>query len=300
MPDGAVPTFYLYGEPHRTVAAGFIHVEHLDDRSRPSEWTIRPHAHAELVQVFLIARGGGAMRIEDRSLRFAAPALLTVPATMVHGFAWTEEAAGSVLTVAGQYLGELVERDATLKPLFAQAHVLPLDPSAAAAAAAGMAALMRELGWSAPGHRAAVEGALLSLLVLALRLVGPDAVTGAPVPGQRAALVGRYRARVNDRFRLRERVAAHAAALGVSESRLRAACAQVAATSPAAMLDARTILEARRALLYSNLSVAEIGYAMGFADPAYFTRFFTRLVGVSPRSFRQQRLQDSTSDTLSP
>ena len=49
------------------------------------------------------------------------------------------------------------------------------------------------------------------------------------------------------------------------------------------------MLEARRALLYSNLSVAEIGYAVGFADPAYFTRFFTRHEGQSPLRYRQRR-----------
>ena len=46
------------------------------------------------------------------------------------------------------------------------------------------------------------------------------------------------------------------------------------------------MLEARRALLYSNLSVAEIGYALGFADPGHFSRFFTRHAGQSPRAFR--------------
>lgn len=287
MMRSAVPTFYLYGEPHRTAAEGFIHVENLDDRSRPSEWTIRPHAHADLVQLFLIARGGGAMRIEDRTLHFTAPALLTVPATAVHGFAWTTESAGSVLTVASGYLAELAARDAGLAPLFAQARVVRLAEDAAQAAAAGMAALTRELGWSVPGHRAAVEAALLGLLVLTLRTLGPDAAASGPAPGQRAALVARYRARVDERFRRRESVGAHAAALGVSQSRLRAACAQVAAASPAAILDARALLEARRALLYSDLSIAQVGYAIGFPDPAYFSRFFARLAGISPRGFRR-------------
>ncbi len=57
-----VPSFYLYGEPQRSVAEGFVHVESLDDRSRPSEWTIRPHVHRDLHHIILIARGGGAMQ----------------------------------------------------------------------------------------------------------------------------------------------------------------------------------------------------------------------------------------------
>jgi AraC family transcriptional activator of pobA len=49
----------------------------------------------------------------------------------------------------------------------------------------------------------------------------------------------------------------------------------------------RKMLEARRALLYSNMTVAEIAYHLGFDEPAYFTRVFTRHAGVSPRSFRE-------------
>jgi AraC family transcriptional activator of pobA len=32
--------------------------------------------------------------------------------------------------------------------------------------------------------------------------------------------------------------------------------------------------------------VSEIAYALGFDDPAYFTRFFSQRTGISPRAFR--------------
>ncbi|WP_076070012.1 helix-turn-helix domain-containing protein [Sphingomonas montana] len=289
MRETIVPSFYLYGEPHRAVADGFVHVEQLDDRSRPSAWTIQPHAHAELAQLFVIDRGGGTFRVEDVGLPFAAPAVLIVPAAVVHGFTWNTESAGSVLTLARSYLATLEQRYPGIDRLFARSRVLRRGTDGGATIAAAIAALMRELGWAAPGHRAAVDAALLAIIVAALRSLDADDACDVPAPGQQAALVARFRARVDERFRLREPVADHAAALGVGESRLRAACARMAATSPAAMLDARAMLEARRALLYSNLSVAEIGYAIGFADPAYFTRFFTRHAGQSPRLFRRAR-----------
>jgi AraC family transcriptional activator of pobA len=37
------------------------------------------------------------------------------------------------------------------------------------------------------------------------------------------------------------------------------------------------------------MSVAEIAYAVGFEDPAYFSRFFTRHVGQPPRTYRAAR-----------
>ncbi|MBJ7445889.1 MAG: AraC family transcriptional regulator, partial [Sphingobium sp.] len=59
--------------------------------------------------------------------------------------------------------------------------------------------------------------------------------------------------------------------------------------SPAQMLDDRALLEARRLLLYSQMSVADIAYAIGFEDPAYFSRFFARHIGQPPRVWRAAR-----------
>lgn len=278
-----IPTFYLYGEPRRAVDERFAHVEALVDRTRPSEWTIRAHAHLELHHIFHVQSGGGAMQADAATLHFAAPCLLLVPAGTVHGFHWELESSGSVVTLAGSYLADFVRRDADLARIFARASVVACG--AAPHVARRIAALKQELGWAAPGYRAAADAGLLDLLVTVLRLSGPDADRGA-APGPQATLVARLRERIEERFRLREPMEAHAAALGVSARRLRAACAAVAHQSPGDMLNQRAVLEAKRSLLYGNLSVAEVGYALGFADPAYFSRFFSRHAGVSPAAFR--------------
>lgn len=288
----AVPTFYLYGEAHRAVDERFVHVEALDDRSRPSEWTIRPHAHAELNHVFHIAGGGGIMRADAQSFDFVAPCLLIIAAGTVHGFHWHTESSGSVVTVATAHLQDLARHDEDLRRLFHAAAVVPLDAAQHAAIAAATGRLMQELGWAALGHRAAADAGLLDLMVTALRarhVRAPDDAGGALLRGYQAELVARLRQRIQERFRLREPVEAHARALGVTPGRLRAACARIARQAPSDMLDQRALLEAKRALLYSNASVAEIGYALGFPDPAYFSRFFTRHVGQPPTAFRCAR-----------
>lgn len=280
-----VPAFYLYGEPQRSVAEGFVHVERLDDRSRPSEWTIRPHLHRDLHHVILIAKGGGSMTAEADTARFEAPALLLIPAGIVHGFRWHQDSQGWVCTVADAYLAELARRDPALDVLFRQSRALALEACDADAIIALLAAVQRELNWAAPGQRAAVEAALLAILVRSLRQMEPGGAAGSGTRRE-ADVVARLRARIEARFRRREAVTVHARALGVSVTTLRLACSRVAGASPAAMLDARALLEARRLLLYSNLSVAEVADAVGFEDPAYFSRFFARHMGVSPRGFR--------------
>ncbi|MBK5255192.1 MAG: helix-turn-helix domain-containing protein [Vicinamibacteria bacterium] len=48
----------------------------------------------------------------------------------------------------------------------------------------------------------------------------------------------------------------------------------------------RVVLEAKRQLLHTDRSAAEVAYALGFKDPTYFARFFRRGTGMSPSKFR--------------
>jgi AraC family transcriptional activator of pobA len=48
----------------------------------------------------------------------------------------------------------------------------------------------------------------------------------------------------------------------------------------------RILLEAKRLLLHSEMSFKEIGFALHFEDPSYFTRFFKRSSGQTPSEFR--------------
>jgi len=49
----------------------------------------------------------------------------------------------------------------------------------------------------------------------------------------------------------------------------------------------RTILEAKRLLTSTSLSVKEIGYQLGFNDNTYFSKVFKKYTGKSPGDFKQ-------------
>jgi AraC-like DNA-binding protein len=51
----------------------------------------------------------------------------------------------------------------------------------------------------------------------------------------------------------------------------------------------RIVLEAKRKLYHSSASIKELGYELGFEDPAYFTRFFKKNVGTAPRHFKTKQ-----------
>lgn len=281
-----VPTFHLYGEPHRPVPDDFLHVESLDDRSRSADWTIDPHTHRELNHLILIAQGGGVMRADGAVTRFGAPCLLLVPSRVVHGFHWLDDSGGSVITVANPLWDEVVRRDPEFAALFAGPSIVPLSRDAARSIGAQARVLMRELGWAAPGCKTAAAGALAAIAVHALRGLVDHSSEHEPNRGRQADLVARFRELVEERFRERQPVGFYARHLGVSPTTLRVACARIAGKSPAEIVNRRTLLEAKRALCYTNQTIAEIAYGLGFIDPAYFSRAFTKYAGCSPRQFR--------------
>lgn len=45
--------------------------------------------------------------------------------------------------------------------------------------------------------------------------------------------------------------------------------------------------EAKRLLTYESMSVKEIAYKLGFNDPFYFSNYFKKQIGLSPKSYRE-------------
>lgn len=282
-----IPRFFLFGEPPQSVGERYLHLEPLSDRSRPNNWNIRTHSHAGLSHIFHITSGAGQMRVEDRRHDFRAPAALLVPAGVAHGFQFQPESEGRVLTLSDHYLKELTLRERSFGPLFDTPIALALAPGALDAF---FGALSRELVWIATAQETAVEAHLLCILVVCARAREEAIMAHAAQPGAQALLVARFREMVEQQYRRGLPLASYAALLGVSERQLRSACLKIAGEPPTHLIQMRLLLEAKRALLYSNMTVAEAAYYLGFRDPAYFSRFFTRETGRSPRAFRRDKI----------
>jgi AraC family transcriptional activator of pobA len=282
----AVPVFFLYGEPRREVGARFLHLEALADRSKPSDWNIRPHAHADLNHVFFITHGSGEMTADGTVTPFAAPCLLLLPPGVVHGFTYEPETTGWVLTIADGYLRDLISREPDFSTLFT--HVRALAAGEPAGLEAQLKRLGQELVWNAPGYGAAIEGHLLGILVQVLRLSRHAAEEVRPVAGRAAEIVARLRERIETLYRTGASLQDYAQALRVTPAQLRRAALQITRQPPMLLVQERLFLEAQRILLYTNMTVAEAAHYLGFSDAAYFTRFFTKHAGRSPRDFRRR------------
>ena len=99
-------------------------------------------------------------------------------------------------------------------------------------------------------------------------------------------LVDRFRAAIEKSFERLHHVGQYATAIGVSVRHLNYQCTKSSGRSAGRMIRDRLALEGRRLLAYTDLPVRGIADRLGFADAAYFARFFRREVGVTPSAYR--------------
>ncbi|SNT30276.1 helix-turn-helix domain-containing protein [Tropicimonas sediminicola] len=128
-------------------------------------------------------------------------------------------------------------------------------------------------------------GHYLSLLLVQLwRLARADLAAHGRAP---QGLAERFVLLAGQRLREHMAVGDYAQALGVSRDRLGTAVRRATGHSPQSYLHLLLIREASELLTNTGMPVGQIAFRLGFSDPAYFTRFFTRHRGESPARFRR-------------
>lgn len=285
-----IPHYYLYGDQGADVELDLLQIEPIRDRSGPNDWRIRPHAHPDHMQVLLVREGGGTIRMEERQLPIPAPAVMVIPVGVVHQIDFLPGTDGFVVTAALGCLRRAAAEDLRLAQVAAQPAVYGLAGSGLnlPAVADTFDWLHREFIWSAPGRRSAIIAQFTRVLVIVLRLSITQETQAQAVPDRDLDLLTRYRTLLETHFRSQRGLGFYAGALAVTPARLNAACKARAGKTASTLLHDRLLTEAKRYLVYTESSVAQVAHLTGFDDPAYFSRFFTQRAGVSPGAFRRQ------------
>ena len=137
---------------------------------------------------------------------------------------------------------------------------------------------------SEPGADVAAGHHLSLLLVQLWRLARADLVAHGRAP---QGLAERFVLLAGQRVREHLKVSDYARALGVSRDRLGSAVRRATGYAPQGYLHLLLVREASELLASTGMPVGQVAFRLGFSDPAYFTRFFTRYRGESPLQFRR-------------
>ena len=100
-------------------------------------------------------------------------------------------------------------------------------------------------------------------------------------------IVWEFRDLLENNIRINRSPSFYAGRLNITVAYLNEAVNAVLGTSVSRHIQDEIILQAKRQLVYTTDSVKEIAHSLGFNDHSYFTRLFTKVVGISPSLFRR-------------
>ena len=105
---------------------------------------------------------------------------------------------------------------------------------------------------------------------------------------QNYCLLKSFQALIGEHYSNQHDVAAYAGQLNITPGHLTEVIKQQSGKTAITHIHERLIVEAKRRLLHTDLSVKQIADELGFEDAAYFNRFFKRLTDATPINYRLQ------------
>ena len=283
-----IPTYALYGETDAVILDQWLHCESIAARSALFDWEIGLHRHETFLQILYLTAGEGVCLLEASELELKPFALLTMPPRTVHGFRFSRDVEGHVITLRAEELDRLLARADGLKAVLQTPRVFSgADEAMARGLIQPLETIINEYPRAEAGRMAMIEASLTLVLTQMARACQEEGenYAGGDASGARHAL--RFREALDEHFRTQRGLAFYADRLGVSETHLNRIARTHFGASALGFINRRVVLEAARDLTFTAMSVKEIAFSLGFDDPAYFTRFFTKNAGRSPMAFRK-------------
>lgn len=268
-----------------------IHCESIIQRSALHNWTIRPHQHQELLHLFYLSGGSGRVQLDMVAHQLSTPCVMIIPAQTMHGFSFRTDIDGHVVTLHRRSLDEGLGATAEVIEALSRPRIIP---------AAGFTGeqqigelfdrLVSEFSGTSPVRPVALRAYFSLILVRIVRALAAETGLRPRTTLRQDRRAAEFTALVEAHFREGATLEFYASRLGITPTQLNNISRAALGRTAKRVVHDRIYLEARRNLVYTMLTVNEIAGMLGFSDPAYFARFFTRHAGLAPSEFRRLSL----------
>ena len=284
-----IPVYELYGEEQQWLTPDLLHCEAIATRSRLHNWEILPHSHHGLLQLLWLEQGEATLQLDDWKGQLVAGGVLIVPQHCIHGFQFSTDAKGIVITLAYPLLENLGTDLSTALQSESAARVFLLEENEEQALIEAMLRkLMKEYQRQQGYRRELIESSLTVVLACLMQQAQSMQPRLVEHPKRARRYLSEFTNLIEQDYMHHHQLTFYATKIGISTAHLNAVCREFVQRSALDLIHARIMLEAKRNLVYTSLTIKTVAEMLGFADPAYFTRFFKRQAGLSPKEFRQQ------------
>lgn len=180
----------------------------------------------------------------------------------------------------------LIIKDADIFSSFGQVPRIILSPRINARVA-GIAEMIDELIGSRLLHREIAIASLLRTLLIYcdsecnVRIADDNSTTKVQV-------VTRYKDLVAKHYTETHQVSDYASMLNITPKYLNQVTREILGVTAKSIIHEQLTIQARRELKFSDDSIKQIAFKLGFSEPSHFSKYFKRQVGCSPSVYRRQ------------
>lgn len=283
-----IPSFGMSAIGQESLRREGVVITHLRDHAADPK-RLQPHYHDFFQLMLLRGRGGVMHDFRDYAVRGAM--LLFLSPGQVHALRPRKGFHAAILSFTQAFFDHNAPPPSALFDLpfydpTGDASHLDLPARQLGPIAEIFGAMEREFAEAQSGAAEALRAWLRLLFVRITRLQAPAGNKERPT--RATGLVRQFQLAVERHFRAERPLSAYAAELGITPNHLHDVIRAELGQSAGALIRQRRLLDAKRSLSHSDLSVSEIGFQLGFKDPSYFARFFRRETGHSPAGFRAE------------
>lgn len=241
------------------------------------------HRH-DFHEVFLFRSGTGTHMIDLLDLAVEAPSIHLMGPGQVHRLERSADMQGLVVMFSGHVLPDRAHAALT-SSVRSHSASFPLQPEQMDEACLLVEQIDRELVRGAAAITAVVESFLGILLLKCAQWSRANGSVDEVVLEEHDP-VRRFLELLEQRFLNERQVASYAALLRMTPDHLNELVKERLGRTASMVVQDRLLLEAKRLLVHGDRSIKEIAFALNMNDPAYFTRWFGKMEGMSPARFR--------------
>lgn len=250
-----------------------------------------PHRH-NFHEIMYVREGRGSHVVDMRRWPIDPPHLGFVAPGQVHFWDQASGLDGWVAVFTEDFLVDHPGDRDVLRELADSSWLCP-ERGAAPILSALITEMEGEYLGRAPGFIGVLQAYLHVLLVRARRMTRaappPWDASSRPAEGRAGTIARRFDGMLGEAGPAVAGLSVRdcAARVGVSVSYLNEVVKRATGHTPGQLIRQAQVREAKRLLATTELTVGQVARRAGFADPAYFCRFFRRETGSSPGNFRR-------------
>ena len=248
-----------------------------------------PHRH-DFYQIDWVEHGTGHHIIDSVKYEVRPKMLFFMAPGQIHDFVLSDDTVGFTINFSAEFFVLQLQNKNMLSelPIYDldnSVQALYLDEAQARSILETLNAIGEEYVSDQSGWADMIRSYLYILLMKASRVAEPGVC--ADPTSRSLFLARRFKSLLEKQYSTVQQVSEYAQMLRVNERSLNEAVRRATGTTAAKLVRERVMLEAKRLLLHSEVSVAEVADRLSFEDPAYFSRAFKKHTGRSPLEFRQ-------------